>query len=935
MSASRVDGTRLAGPTVRREDVPLHDDVRWLAASLGRVILRLEGDDAFQTIETLRQTCRARRRGDPDAPQLEALLAQVDALPIDRGAITARAFTLFFLVINTAEQVHRVRRARAYRTIDNAEPQPGSARWAMRVLRANGRAATEVERAMLGLDVRPVLTAHPTESTRRTLLALQARVADLLLAREGTPFAERRAIDEALDGEIELLWVTAEVRQDRPSVRDEVSTVLWYLETRLLDAGARARDALIRAFEEEFGTTSDQVRQLVPLRTGNWVGGDRDGNPFVTPDVTIATARRASYAILGRYALALADLVERLSVSAAIAHPADALRASIEADCALLPEVFTANRGRNADEPLRLKLSLMSARVEAARRLTAARDAGRVAAEPAAYTDATQLEDDLLLVRESLLRAGAAQACRTTIDPLVAMVRAHGLHGFLMDVRDHADAHRAALDDVAAQLGIRPFASDALRSELAGRRPLVSAHLPLADGTTRVLDTFRAVRTIQGEMGERAASTYIVSMTTEPDDLLRVLLLARETGLADLAAEPPTSRLDVVPLFETLDDLERAPAVMRALLDDPIYRRQLAARGNRQEVMIGYSDSGKDAGILASSWALYQGQEALAAVFRDAGVELRLFHGRGGSVGRGGGSPVARALAALPPGTVNGRIKITEQGEIISQQFGLLPVAERTLEVTLAGTLLQEFNEWPNAISAGEMTEFRTTMTDLASRGLAVYRDFVHEHQELFALFRIATPIDELADARFGSRPAYRPGAGAGITGIRAIPWGFGWTQIRLMLTGWLGAGTALAHYASTDDGLDVLRRMAARWPFFDDLLGKIEMVCAKTDLDIAHTYVQALGGDLALLSRLEREFTSTVDAVLRIRDSATLLRGNAVLQSAIALRNPYVDALSLLQISLLRRKRALGADDPTRGAINAALATTVSGIAQGLRNTG
>jgi len=925
----------LAGPTVRREDVPLHDDVRWLAASLGRVIRRLEGEAAFETIEALRQACRARRLGDAGAPSLDDLIAQVEALSLESCAVTARAFTLFFLLINTAEQVHRVRRARAYRAVDDAEPQPASARWAMRALRASGREASEVERAMLGLDVRPVLTAHPTESTRRTLLALQSRVADLLLAREGAPLAERREIEEMLDGEVELLWITAEVRQDRPSVNDEVSTVLWYLETRFLDAGARARDSLVRAFEEEFGTTSEALQELVPLRVGNWVGGDRDGNPGVTPDVTIATARRSSYAILGRYANALADLVERMSVSASIAPPAEELRESIESDCKLLPAVYEANRRRNADEPLRLKLTFMLARVESTRRLTAARDAGKVADEPAAYTDAAQFERDLLLVRETLMRAGATHACHTTVEPMIEMVRAHGLYGYLMDVRDHAQVHRAALDDIAGQVGIAPLVGDALRAELARRQPLVNSELRLAEATTRVLDTFRALDTIQSEMGELSASTYIVSMTTEPDDLLRVLLLARETGLVALAAEPPQSRLDVVPLFETLDDLERAPAVMRALLDELLYRRQLAARGNLQEVMIGYSDSGKDAGILASSWALYRAQEALAQVFREAGVELRLFHGRGGSVGRGGGSPVSRALAALPRGTVNGRIKITEQGEIISQQFGLLPVAERTLEVTLAGVLMQEFNDWPKDISADELCEFSAVMTDLASRGLSIYRDLVHEHDALFRMFRAVTPIDELAEARFGSRPAYRPGAGEGISGIRAIPWGFGWTQIRLMLTGWLGAGTALAHYASTPEGLDVLRRMAARWPFFDDLLGKIEMVCAKTDLEIARAYVRNLGGDLALLSRLEREFESTVNAVLRIRDSATLLRDNPVLQSAIALRNPYVDPLSLLQIVLMRRKRELGGDEQTLAAVDAVLATTVSGIAQGLRNTG
>jgi phosphoenolpyruvate carboxylase len=578
----------------------------------------------------------------------------------------------------------------------------------------------------------------------------------------------------------------------------------------------------------------------------------------------------------------------------------------------------------------------MAARVEATRRLTAARDAGRVAHEPAAYTSASELERDLELVRENVTAAGAEHASRTTIDPLLASVRAHGLHGFLMDIRDHADNHTAALADIAAQLGLAPFDGAALRRELTGRRPLVGAHTRLADSTRRVLDTFSAVGTIQRELGEAAASTYIVSMTTSAEDLLRVLLLGREVGLVDLAAEPAVSSVDVVPLFETLDDLQHASAVMRSLLDDPIYRRQLAARGNRQEVMIGYSDSGKDAGIVASSWALYQGQEALASLFREAGVELRLFHGRGGSVGRGGGSPVSRALAALPPNTVNGRLKITEQGEIISQQFGLLSVAERTLEVTLAGVLLQEFNQWSDTITAAEMQEFRRAMNALSARGLSVYRDLVHEHDALFALFRVATPIDELADARFGSRPAYRPGAAPGIGGIRAIPWGFGWTQIRLMLTGWLGAGTALSEAIATPDGLETLRQMAKRWPFFDDLLGKIEMVCAKTDLEIARTYVRQLGGDLTLLGVLEEEFARTVDALLRIRQSEHLLRDNPVLQSAIGLRNPYVDPLSLLQIALMKRKRALPSDDrAAREQIDGVLATTLSGIAQGLRNTG
>jgi phosphoenolpyruvate carboxylase len=920
----------------RPEDLALHEDVRWLAGALGRVIQRLEGQESFEIVEQLRVATRARRHGDPDAPSLEDLLRKIDALTVDKCAMAARAFTLFFLLINTAEQTHRVRRRNAYLEKGAGALQPASVRWTMGQLREMGCTADQVERAMLTLDVRPVLTAHPTESTRSTLLGLQARVAGKLLAREQAPADEAKLIEQEMEGEVELLWLTSEVRQDRPSVLDEVSTALWYLETRLLDAGAHVHSALALAFEEEFSRSADAFRLAVPLRWGTWVGGDRDGNPYVTPGITIATARRASHVILGRYRESLDELVRRLSLSAEFTPPSDTLAQSIERDRQLLPDVWKKNRKRNADEPLRLKLSFMSARIEATRRLVASRDAGRVRQERAAYPDVAAFEGDLMLVRDYLNGAGAIQACRTTLDPFIASVRAHGFHGFMMDVRDHADVHAAAVAEIVSKGRTGVTDGNRLRAVLLGRPHDRKAEPPVSEETRQVIDTFRAIETIQDEAGEPAACTYIVSMTRSADDLLRVLVLAREAGLVDLSGRKPKSRLDVVPLFETLDDLDHAPFVMGALLDDPVYARQLEARGRRQEVMIGYSDSGKDVGIIASSWALYRAQESLSDLFRDAGVELRLFHGRGGSVGRGGGSPVYRALAALPPGTTNGRIKITEQGEIISQQFGLLPVAERSVEVTTAGALLHEFTDWRRNIEAHEVIEFREVIDRLSKRSHAMYRELVHDNDALFQLFRVATPIDELANARFGSRPAYRPGAKTGIEGIRAIPWGFGWTQIRLMLTGWLGVGTALGEEILSRHGLARLQRMAHVWPFVDDLFAKVEMVCAKTDIDIARMYVAHLGGDLKLFETLAAEFERAVDALLVIRGHRELLDDTPVLQSAIELRNPYVDPLSLLQISLLRRKRgSVDVYEKTREKIDDALATTLSGVAQGLRNTG
>jgi phosphoenolpyruvate carboxylase len=917
----------------RKEDLPLHDDVRWLAGALGRVIQRLEGKDAFDVVERLRSASRARRHGEPGATSLDDLLREVDGLTVEQCAIAARAFTLFFLLINTAEQTHRVRRRNAYLG-KGVEAQPASARWTMRELRKLGASPDAIEEAMLKLDIRPVLTAHPTESTRSTLLGLQARVADELLARESAPADQVRLVEQSLEGEIELLWLTSEVRQDRPSVLDEVSSALWYLETRLLDAGAQMQQALAVAFEEEFSRSGDSFRLAVPLRFGTWVGGDRDGNPFVTPEITVATARRASHVILGRYEVALEDLTRRLSLSATIAPPTPALVKSLEHDQKLLPFVWKKNRKRNADEPLRLKLSFMSARIEATRRLVASRDAGRARKEPAAYPDVDTFEKDLVLVREYLLEAGAEQACRTTLDPLYSAVRAHGFHGFMMDVRDHSQVHSAAVKELLSR-DDDDAGGELLRSTLLRKRAPSRKTRKVSAETRQVVDTFGAIRTIQDEAGQAAACTYIVSMTRSPEDLLKVLLLARETDLVDLAGRKAVSRLDVVPLFETLDDLEKAAVVMRSLLDDPVYARQLEARGRRQEVMIGYSDSGKDAGMIAASWALYRAQESLADLFREAGIELRLFHGRGGSVGRGGGSPVYRALAALPPGTTNGRIKITEQGEIVSQQFGLLPVAERTLEVTTAGVLLHKFSDWRRKVSPKEVVDFSDVMERLSTQSRAVYDKLVHENDALFRLFRVATPIDELANARFGSRPAYRPGATAGIEGIRAIPWGFGWTQIRLMLTGWLGIGTALGDAISTRDGLRRLQRMATSWPFFDDLLGKAEMVCAKTDIEIAQTYVRHLGGDVDLFDSLVGEYQRAVEALLLIRGHRRLLDDSPVLQSAIDLRNPYVDPLSLLQVSLLRRKRQAAGSKKESEQIDDALATTLSGIAQALRNTG
>ncbi|PKN26887.1 MAG: phosphoenolpyruvate carboxylase [Deltaproteobacteria bacterium HGW-Deltaproteobacteria-21] len=918
--------------TTREEDRPLHEDVRLLASTLGNVIRRMEGEECFNAVENLRTACRERRHGNPAASNLEDLLSLVDSYPLEIAAKVARAFTLFFLLINTAEQVHRVRRRRAHQNKPDAPPQPASFLWAIEQLHQRGYDAEQVADVLSRMEIRPVLTAHPTEATRSSVLALQARVADKLLALDRASPSEREGLEESIEAEVELLWLTSEVRPGRPSVLEEVSSLMWYLRNRFSDAGGRLIDGLGRAFEQVYHKKLDISS---PVRLGSWVAGDRDGNPYVTAEVTVHAARLASRTVIDMYRDTVESLISTLALSTRIKPIPHDLEDSLNEDREKLSEVHEADLKGNADEPLRVKLGYVSARLKKNLELLSSKTGFRFAGNGVAYPDAEGFERDLVLIRDALSGAGADRANRTLLDPLLARVRILGFYGFMLDIRDDSKVHAEAVDDVAQAVGLGSLDREALQRELLGRRPLISDLLPIEDRTKRVIEVFRAVRQVQDEVGPRAASTYVISMACSVEDMLHVLLLARETGLVDLSSDPPRSRLDVAPLFETGNDLTRAPEIMRSLFSDPAYKRQLKARGMRQEVMIGYSDSAKDVGLIPATWLLHKAQENLAELCRDAGVTLTLFHGRGGTVGRGGGSPVFRALTALPQGTVNGRIKITEQGEVVSQKFGLLPVAERTLEVMLTGTLLVSFTDWCQELEPRDDAIFHQVMDRLAELALPVYRNLVNDDDRLFHLLLDATPVRELAHVHFGSRPAYRETGAGTMKGIRAIPWTFGWSQIRLNVPTWLGVGTALSKVSNESGGLDVLRRMAREWCFFDDLLGKIEMVCAKTDLRIARMYIEHLSEkNIPLLSELEAEFQRTVDAIRNIRQSEYMLMDQPLLQTDIAHRDAYLDPLSLLQVSLLRRKRTRK-NDPSRALIEDALGTTLNGVAQGLRNTG
>ncbi|HEY3254870.1 MAG TPA: phosphoenolpyruvate carboxylase, partial [Polyangiaceae bacterium] len=647
-----------------------------------------------------------------------------------------------------------------------------------------------------------------------------------------------------------------------------------------------------------------------------------------------AAARRTAHALLGLYHRKIWQLIQRLSVSDRLGGVPDVLRQSLERDKPLLPKLWEMNRKRDQHEPLRLKLTFMSGKLDATRREIAARDSGQIERVSGAYASAEEFWTDLDVVRQSLVHARAEHARRSLLDPLIGQVEVLGFAGYYLDLREDSEMHTRTLAAIAKAVGVPELDDAAIHRELMGLRPLVSAYAPLDEEAARTSKLFHTMREVQDEFGERAAQTYIISMTKTSTDMLRVLVLAREAGLVDLAREEPFSRLDVVPLFETQADLFNGPSIMKTLFADPVYLRQLKARKMHQEVMLGYSDSAKDVGVVAAAWELYRAQEALAEVSRDAGVTLTLFHGRGGTVGRGGGSPVYRAFTALPPGTVSGRVKITEQGEIISQKFGILSIAERSLEVMLTGTLMAKFSDFRTELEPGAEARYREVMARLSESSQAAFRKVVHDDTALFQMFLKATPVRELGHVHFGSRPAYRERGAGTIKGLRAIPWNFGWTQMRLMASAWLGAGTALDQIIAEPGGLDLLKQMAKNWPFFSDLLDKIEMVCAKADIDVANLYARELGADPAVMGGLVAEFKRTVQCLHVIRERDMLL-DHRFLQGALTLRNPYVDALNLLQVSLLKKKRKLGEDDPQLKLLDAALGTTLNGIAQGMRNTG
>ncbi len=903
-------------------DRALRADIRELGNLLGQTLVRQEGRQLLDLVEHVRALSKAARTGDRAAgKELDKVLADLD-LPVAIRLV--RAFSIYFHLANVAEQTHRIDE------LASRSPDQG---WIAATTRRIVQAG--VDRALLRdvlsrLELRPVFTAHPTEAARRSVLTKLRRVAELL-ERRNDPRAARRedeGIRRRLAEIVDLLWQTDELRLHRPRSLDEARAAMYYLDEL-------CRDVVPEVFED----FSEQVRQLgidvppesVPIRFGTWVGGDRDGNPNVTPEVTEETLRLQAAHALTNLIGAVEALATELSTSTRIVAISDVLRDSLEDDRERLPAVDAQFGRLNQEEPYRLKCSYIRQRLHnTKRRLLEGRPPG-----PEEYRNGHELLGELRVMFESLAANRGELNARGCVARVMQMVAAFGPHLASMDIREHRSKHHQALAALYARLRLDPPYTELdrtqrvrlLTEELLSRRPLSSPTTVLPQDEARTLATFDTITRALDRYGDSVIESYIVSMTEGVDDLLAAAVLAREAGLVDLHAG--IARIGFVPLLESPASLAAAGDLLDELLTNTAYRQLVRLRDDHQEVMIGYSDSSKMAGITTSRWLLHQAQRRLHDVAAAHGVRLRIFHGRGGSVGRGG-SPTHEAILAQPPGTVDGPIKITEQGEVISDKYGLPRLARRNLELTLAATLEASLLHRTPVNPPEALQRWDATMQVVSDAARRAYRQLL-ETPRFVEYFQSSTPVSELSQLNIGSRPVSRSGSQR-LEDLRAIPWVFGWTQSRQIIPGWFGVGSGLA--AAREVGFaDTLEEMYRDWQFMSIFVSDVEMTLVKTDLAIARRYVERLvDPDLHdLFHRINDEYDLTVEQVLLLTGCTRLLDQHPVLRRTLEVRDAYLDPLNYLQVALLARARS-GEESPQ---LRRALLLTMNGVAAGMRNTG
>jgi phosphoenolpyruvate carboxylase len=942
----------LQAPSGELKEAPLRRDVRSLGMLLGEVLREQAGDSLYDAVEALRRTAIARR--EAEAPQsgtanaasatahLQHALDRVRTLDLPAAYQLTRAFGFYFELINLAETNHRKRRRLSHQLNEEASStgavQRGDLRGTLRRLREAGVTANEAYALLRRICVSPIFTAHPTEVARRSVMFKRRRISDLLeqLDRIPVPEPQLEALERDLIAEITALWQTDDVRSARPTVRDEIRMALDYYESSLFDTLPVLYGEVASALAAEYPVknAANSVRKICDLplliRFGSWIGGDRDGNPFVTPQATREALAMAHSVLLIHYRRRLQNIFEQLASSTQQVPVSAELTALLDR---YLSQLRTAGQHaleeRFTHESVRLLIACIMMRLGAT-----PQSAVPVPANPALtpYTRAADLLSDLTILRNSLSEHSGHRLAEMLIDPLLMEVRTYGLHLQTLDIRQHARVHANAIAEISAW---QPAAS------------CQSLTLPpaLTEQTAEVLDTFRTIAELKQAYSPESIRQYVISGATSADDVLHVLWLARLGGVhVEAAGDDPG--LQPVPLFESIEDLQNAPAIMRELWTSKAYEPLLKSWNRQQEVMLGYSDSNKDGGMITSTWEIYKAHRALHEVARECNVTLRLFHGRGGTVGRGGG-PTHRAIFAQPMDSFTGELRITEQGEVLNWKYSDVILAERNLELMIAASLdalgrpdaaLRRDAKTPH-LTGEILPAWEAALDRLSTTSYAFYRKHIVDNPDTFTYFEQATPVAELEHARLGSRPAKRSGKKS-MADLRAIPWVFGWMQSRQLVPAYFGVGHALNEFIqSTPDGLQQLQTMAREFPLFLDIIRNVEMALAKADFGIARLYASLVENE-ALRNRvfttLEAEFNLTHRMILEITKQKSLLETNPVLNRSIRLRNPYVDPMSLIQVELIRRKRTAAANgEADSPELNRAISATINGISAGLRNTG
>lgn len=901
---------------VTRDDDLLRADIRRLGNQLGDGLVRQHGPDLLELVEQVRSLGKSARRGGSDDAG-EKLNRLLGALDTEAVIPLVRAFTTYFYLANVAEQVHRV---------DEMAPDDRYLRATIDRILDSSVDPDLIAEVVGRLQVRPVFTAHPTEAARRSILTKTRELADLIEERLRATEDETERIDIRTAELIDQIWQTDELRLEKPTPVEEARSALYYL----VQLAERVLPGLEETIDRQLHRLASEVSPS-PLSFGTWVGGDRDGNPGVTSQMTLeALAQQHERGI--RHLIGLIEvLAEELSVSEQLAPISTELRDSLRSDRKDLPDIWSREQRRTANEPYRLKCSYVHARLN--HTLTRLQT-GAPHNFGHDYSGPLELEMDLSIMDRSLRGGRGGLIAEGVLARVMRSVKTLGFQLATMDIREHSSRHTDAVAELLEHAQIDQSGTDGssrddlLEAELMNPRPLSGPSRRLSPESEEVLATFEMIREAQDRYGKQVIESYVISMTRATTDVLNATLLAKEAGLIDI--NRGIARIGIVPLVETIEDLRNAGGLLGALLDNKTYRRLVTLKGDVQEVMLGYSDSNKVGGITTSQWEIYKAQREMRGIAEGHGIHLRLFHGRGGTIGRGGG-PSHAAILAQPFGTVDGTIKVTEQGEVISDKYGHPAIARRNLELAFASVLESSLLHRQSRRPKEVLDRWTEAMECFSEGAYAAYRGLV-EDPGLVPYFLTSTPVEELGRLNLGSRPSRRPGGVGGIEDLRAIPWVFGWTQSRQIVPGWFGVGSGLK--AAKEAGFGpVMVEMAADWSYLQTFLSNVEMTLAKTDLEIAQRYVSALVPEphRHLLDALRAEALLATEEILNLQGHDRLLDDTPLLRRTLGVRDVYLDPINYLQVSLLGRSRA-GASSPL---LDRALLLTINGIAAGMRNTG